>query len=51
MTDADGQREVRLSSSRRELYLAEDWARDHAALGHRMRRRRIIVLGDWSELA
>lgn len=48
--DGDGQREVRLSSSRRELYPAEAWARDHVALGHRVRRRRIVVLEPWADL-
>ena len=50
--DGDGEREVRLSSSTRELYPAEAWARDHAALGHkvRRRRRRIIVVEPWADL-
>jgi hypothetical protein len=51
VTDTDGQREVRLSSSRRELYPAEAWAREHAALGLQVRRRRrIIVLEPWTDL-
>jgi hypothetical protein len=50
VTDADGQREVRLSRGRKELYPAEDWAQDHAALGHKVRRRRIIVVEPWTDL-
>jgi hypothetical protein len=48
--DADGHREVRVSSSKRELYPPDQWARDNAGLGHQVRQRRIIVLSDWEEL-
>ena len=47
--DADGQSEVRRSSDRRELYPAEAWARDHAALGHKVRRR-AVVAERWTDL-
>jgi hypothetical protein len=49
VTDADGQTEVRRSSDLRELYPAEAWARDHAALGHKVRRR-IVVAERWTDL-
>jgi hypothetical protein len=50
VTDLDGQRQVRLSNDHRDLYPAEAWARDHAALGHQVRRRRIVVVEPWSDL-
>jgi hypothetical protein len=50
VVDIDGHREVRLSSDQREQYPAERWARDHAALGHKVRWRRIIVLEPWADL-
>jgi hypothetical protein len=50
VTDVDGQSEVRVSRSRKELYPAEAWAEDHAALGHKVRRRRIIVVEPWTDL-
>jgi hypothetical protein len=50
VTDEDGHREVRLSCSGRELYPPEAWAKDHAALGHKVRKRRIIVLEPWTDL-
>lgn len=46
----DGQREVRLSKGLRELYPAEDWARDHATLGHKVRRRKIVILEPWTDV-
>ena len=48
--DIDGHREVRLSSDQRQQYPAEQWARDNAALGHKVRWRRIAVLTDWTDL-
>lgn len=50
VVDIDGHREVRLSSDRSEQYPAEAWAKDHAALGHKVRWRRIIVLDPWKDL-
>jgi hypothetical protein len=49
VTDADGQTEVRRSSDLRELYPAGAWARDHAAPGHKGRRR-IVVAERWTDL-
>jgi hypothetical protein len=50
MVDIDGHREVRVSTDRSGQYPAEQWARDHAALGHRVRWRRIVVVDDWADL-
>jgi hypothetical protein len=33
-----------------QLYTAEQWARDHLALGSRVLRRRVQVIEDWTEL-
>ena len=49
-TTSDGGREVRLSTDQRGQYTAEHWARDHAALGSRVRWRRIVVVDDWADL-
>lgn len=47
--NADGEWETR-QSRRGELYPAEQWARDHLALGSRVLRRRIVVVEDWAEV-
>jgi hypothetical protein len=49
VTDTDGETEIRRSSDRRELYPAEVWTRDHAALGHKVRRR-IVLAEPWTDL-
>jgi hypothetical protein len=45
----DGKLEIR-TSRRGEPYPAEQWARDHLALGSRVLRHRVVVVEDWTEM-
>jgi hypothetical protein len=47
--NVDGGLEVRTAHPG-DLYPAEQWARDHQALGSRVLRRRVIVVEDWAEM-